>query len=174
MVDGSSGSRPSSISHARFLRVKRHLSSAHRPYPSILTFALLLGCGPREDPNRTPLPTPEDARKAIVAAMESWKSGGPTGRVIAGPPRVQINDSFRRPGQRPVGYDLLGQTRRERAISYVVRVRFADPEATETIRFVLLGIDPVLVFRQEDYDLISNWDHKMDPAPPAAESEPSP
>ncbi len=31
------------------------------------------------------------------------------------------------------------------------------------VRFLVVGIDPILVFRQEDYELISHWEHKMDP-----------
>ena len=126
---------------------------------------LAIGCARTPDGSRTPLPKPADARAAMEAALGCWKAGKPTGRRESTTPPVQIMDSFRKPGQAVDGWEILGQTTGERAVAMTVRVQFTSPKATETIRFLLLGTDPVLVFRQEDYDLISHFDHKMDPEP---------
>ncbi len=124
-----------------------------------------IGCARAPDGSATPLPKPADARAAMEAALGCWKAGRPTGRRESTTPPVQIMDSFRKPGQSVDGWEILGQTTLERAVAMTVRVKFTRPEATETIRFLLLGTDPVLVFRQEDYDLMSHFDHKMDPEP---------
>jgi hypothetical protein len=36
------------------------------------------------------------------------------------------------------------------------------------VRYIVLGIDPLFVFRQEDFDLLMHWDHHM-PASQAKE-----
>lgn len=126
---------------------------------------LAIGCAPTPDDSKTPLPTPADARAAMEAAIGCWKAGKPTGRRESTTPPVQVMDSFRKPGQAIVSWEILGQTTLERAVAMTVRVKFTSPEATETIRFLLLGTDPVLVFRQEDYDLMSHFEHRMDPEP---------
>jgi hypothetical protein len=139
------------------------MTGFRRIQPLVLLVAI--GCAQTPDGSKTPLPTPADARAAMEAALECWKAGKPTGRREPTTPPVQIMDSFRKPGQTVEGWEILGQTTGERAVAMTVRVRLSQPEATETIRFLLLGTDPVLVFRQEDYDLISHFEHKMDPEP---------
>ena len=101
----------------------------------------------------------------MEATLGCWKAGKPTGRREATVPPVQVMDSFRRPGQVVEGWEILGQTTGDRAVAITVRVKLSNPEGFETIRFLLLGTDPVLVFRQEDYDLMSHFEHKMDPEP---------
>lgn len=123
------------------------------------------GCSSEDERSKTILPSLELGRQAIVATMESWAKGRPTGGVESTSPRIQVMDTTRRPGQVATKYELVGETTGERALAYVVKVELANPAATETIRFLVLGIDPVLVWRQEDYDMMSHWEHKMDPIP---------
>jgi hypothetical protein len=130
-----------------------------------LVLTLTVGCGGSPNGNATPLPDPSAARQAMNAALESWKVGRPTGHVEPGSPRIQLNDSFRKPGQILDRYEILGQIAGERAISFVVKATLSNPSEVETIRFLLLGTDPVIVFRQEDYELLSHFEHKMDPPP---------
>ena len=132
----------------------------------IASFVVIgLGCGPSHHGNATPLPDPTIARQAMNLALESWRAGRPTGRVEPTSPRIQLNDSFRKPGQILDRYEILGQIAGERAISFVVKATLSHPAEVETIRFLLLGIDPVIVFRQEDFELLSHFEHKMDPEP---------
>lgn len=136
----------------------------------VLSTSLAIGCGEAPDTNITPLPDAPAARKAIEAAMENWKAARPTGQIDPGPPRIQVNDSFRKKDQTVERYEILGQTTRERSITFVLRVTFSNPDEVQYVRFVLLGVDPIIVFRQEDYDLMSHWEHKMDPEPSEPES----
>ncbi len=130
---------------------------------SLITVIIALGCGVSRDTNATPLPAPNVARRAVEAAMENWKAGRPTGRIESGSPRIQVNDSFRKKGQVLDHYEILGNTTAESSLTFVLKVTLSNPDEVQTVRFVLLGIDPVLVFRQEDYELMSHWEHKMDP-----------
>ena len=54
------------------------------------------------------------------------------------------------------------------------RVTWSDPEEVERIRFVVVGIDPLWVFRQADYDMIAHWEHKLPAAATTDETEPAP
>ena len=43
------------------------------------------------------------------------------------------------------------------------------------VRFVVFGIDPLWVFRQEDYEMFAHWEHLMDgPEAPAADAPAGP
>jgi hypothetical protein len=109
--------------------------------------------------------------------MVAWKAGHPTGIVEPTDPRVQVVDTHRKPGQRLDGFEVLAESADSRFRSFSIRLRLAEPEERPVVRFLVVGIDPVLVFRQEDHDLLMHWEHRMnaesDPAegPPIAPSK---
>ncbi|WP_165230757.1 hypothetical protein [Aquisphaera insulae] len=72
-------------------------------------------------------------------------------------------DSNREAEQRLVEYQILAQTSSSRNRTLSVRVRLENPAEESIVRFLVMGADPILVFRQEDYDLMMHWEHKMDP-----------
>ncbi len=100
-------------------------------------------------------------RRAVAVAMDSWKEGKEAGRLIEGRPRVQIVDTSRKPGQTLDSYEIVGESAEPRYRVFVVRVTLANPKEERTERFYLLGNDPVVAFLDEDYALISHWDHRM-------------
>ena len=44
---------------------------------------------------------------------------------------------------------------------YAVRLFLENPTQEQTVRFVVLGLDPVWVMRHEDYMMTLHWDMKM-------------
>ena len=44
---------------------------------------------------------------------------------------------------------------------FAVRLLLDTPAETITTRYLVVGQDPLWVFRQEDYELILHWEHKM-------------
>lgn len=79
-------------------------------------------------------------------------------------PQVQVVDSFRLPGQRLAGYRVVGEQASDRARTFSVQLELEGPTERSLVRFLLVGIDPVLVFRDRDYELLTHFEHKMDPA----------
>jgi hypothetical protein len=104
-------------------------------------------------------------RRAIAIAMDSWKDGKEAGRLIEGRPRVQVVDTSRKAGQTLQSYEVVGESAEARYRVFVVRLNMANPKEGRTERFFLLGNDPVVVFLEEDYHLISHWDHRMTEEP---------
>lgn len=114
-------------------------------------------------------PSEELCRQALTSALEAWKLGAPPGR-IEGVPAIEIGDTLRRPGQKLESYEILGETAGDQGRQFAVRVLFTNPAAEEKIDFILIGIDPIWVFRQEEYDMVTHWEHKMPPADDAQEA----
>jgi hypothetical protein len=136
-------------------------------FATLLTCAAFVGCKSRTEGDYRP--SEEHCRRALSAALDAWKSGEPPGR-IEGTPAVQVGDTLRRPGQKLKSYEILGENAGDQGRQFAVRVIFTDPAAEEKIDFILIGIDPIWVFRQEEYDMVTHWEHKMPPARDAKEA----
>ncbi|HVW02959.1 MAG TPA: hypothetical protein VHB77_21545, partial [Planctomycetaceae bacterium] len=70
-------------------------------------------------------------------------------------------------------YQILGEVPGDTPRCYAVRLKLTDPDAEERARFVVVGIDPLWVFRYEDFQLIAHWDHRMAEEEPAKNEEKS-
>jgi hypothetical protein len=117
-------------------------------------------------PDRPPIvPDSAQGRRAIAAAMASWKAGHPAGGVEPTSPRVQVGDTHRKPGQRLEGYEILGESADSSARTFTIRLALVEPEERPIVRFLVVGIDPILVFREEDYEMLIHWEHRMDSEP---------
>jgi hypothetical protein len=116
------------------------------------------------------VPSEAIAREALVSALDAWRRGDSPERVDSGSRDVQVADTHRQPGQTLADYEILGETAMDGGRRYAVRLRLESPAAVQKAHYVVLGIDPVWVFRQEDYDMIAHWDHPM--APEGAEGPP--
>ena len=136
----------------------------------VILSATPLACDSRR--TETPpafLPTWTEARQALDWALATWRDS-------ANPPRqinsssVQFIDQQRQPGERLSTYEILARTEVENARQFTVRLTLADDPTPRLVRYIVIGREPIWVFRLEDYDLISHWEHKMDepehPLPP--------
>lgn len=115
------------------------------------------------------VPDEQTARTALDKAMKSWQRGEPPGRIDGQPP-IQVGDTHRRPGQKLAGYEIVGQLPSDEGRLFAVRVQLENPAAEEKINFLVVGIDPLWVWRQEDYQMVTHWEHNMEP-PPAARQQ---
>lgn len=106
------------------------------------------------------VPTAELAETALRQVLDTWKSGQTATELAfrAEPITLQVADTTRRPGQRLVDYELLGEVSGEGPRVFVVRLKLDNPRKVEDARYYLVGIDPLWVFRQEDYDALAHWD----------------
>jgi hypothetical protein len=140
-----------------------------------LAMTCCLGCGP-DPPERQRLapPAPAAARAALAAALDAWKAGRPPGPVASRSPAAVAVDSSRQadPPPRLKSFTILGEVGGDDRRLFAVRLALDSPPEERDARYLVIGQDPLWVFRQEDYELISHWEHAMSPeeaagAPPA-------
>jgi len=114
-------------------------------------------------------PSPVQAEAALVAVFDAWKAGHPPGMVPdRSSPSVHVTDTFRKPDEQLVDYQILGEVPGDGPRCYAVDLRF-EPERVERVRFSVSGIDPLWVFRLEDAQHLAHWEHNMDQ--PGADDE---
>lgn len=110
------------------------------------------------------IPSASLSQAAVAAALDTWRSGGdkvPPIGIDENEVRVEWVDNVRAPGRKLAGYTILGETPATNARAFVVQLRLADPPEELKCRYLVVGIDPLWVFRQEDYDMLAHWDHVM-------------
>jgi hypothetical protein len=143
---------------------------------TLLGAALLLGAiaqaagcgGPGPDDY---VPPSDSARSALTAALDAWQRGEAPGR-LEGDPAIHVGDTHRRPGQTLGSYEILGELPVADGRRFAVRLTLANPAQEEKANYLVIGIDPLWVFREEDYRMVTHWDHNM-PAPAPAQ-DPAP
>jgi hypothetical protein len=109
------------------------------------------------------VPKAQLAGAAIASVLDAWRAGRPDDAALGTNPAIHLVDKHRKEGQRLKSYEILGEVATENARGFAVRLKLENPDESPVVRFLVLGIDPLWVFRQEDYELIAHWMHKMDP-----------
>jgi len=156
-----SGSSRTWLTHRRAVR-------RWRAAACLTAIALSAGCGRQPSAAlKKFIPPSQQAREAVAAVLEDWQSAkvpGPIDRLAV---KVQIIDRQRKEGQSLSDFEILGEVPEEGVRCFAVRLKLCDPDAEFKARFVVVGIDPLWVFRQEDYDLLNHWEHVMPEEQPA-------
>jgi hypothetical protein len=139
---------------------------------SLLVAAGAAGCY-RGDDAAAPafLPGWTEARQALESALAAWRDAPAPLPASFDPPGVIFVDKQRRPEQRLLSFEVLGQAAVENARQFTVRLRLELDGSPRLVRYYALGRNPVWVLRLEDYERICHWEHDMTepvPGPDAA------
>lgn len=114
------------------------------------------GCG---DARSDALPSDEAARQALDAALSSWRDGKKPGPIAGTSPAAEIHDSRWSLGDRLSSYEILGEEREATDMKFSVRLTLAQPAGVQEVEYHVLGRDPLMIFRDEDYLRNINMDN---------------
>jgi hypothetical protein len=136
----------------------------------VLTLFAGAGCGGHRGFERY-VPAEDTARRALETALAAWRDGGAADGPAHGLPALQVVDTQRREGQELRSYEILGAVPAEGGHRrFAVRLVLDNPAEEQKARYVVLGIEPLWVFRQEDLNKLMHWEMDMsaetDPATP--------
>jgi hypothetical protein len=130
-----------------------------RVWLAALGLFIATGCG--EPPRARFTPSADQAQAALEAALRSWQDGKPAGKINGcSNPEVFLIDNCRRPEQTLERFTILGEAAGEGPRCFAVRVRVGNPVEEQRLRFVVFGIDPLWVYRYEDYEMMMHWECK--------------
>ncbi len=126
----------------------------------LLGCALLLagGAGCAERRAERYVPPPDTAREALEVALKAWQGGSPPGKVERPGAGVFFVDNCRPEGQRLRGYAVLGEAPGEGPRCFAVKLRLEGQDEEQLARFVVFGIDPLWVYRYEDFEMMIHWE----------------
>ena len=140
-----------------------------------IVMSVTIGCGsaPEAGPERF-IPASATARSAIESALQAWQRGEPAGEVKDTRPQVFVADTHRRKGQTLDRFEILGEVPGATPACYLIKLKFSNSESEEKVRFAVVGVDPLWVFRNEDLEMLLHWDHPMPAVEEKAASESTP
>jgi hypothetical protein len=73
-----------------------------------------------------------------------------------------------------LSYEIVGPLMTiGKARPFAVRLDLGAPPETVSARYLVIGQDPLWVFRQEDFERMLHWEHKMDGEAASARPAPS-
>jgi hypothetical protein len=123
--------------------------------------ALFVGCSPRAQRNEDFVPPEAAARTALEAYLRAWSQGVTDRTVPDTRPPVMAVDELRTQGRTLTDYTVLGPVPADAPRCFAVRLTLGNPRQEVRDRYVVVGIDPVWVWRYDDYLMITHWDHPM-------------
>jgi hypothetical protein len=139
-------------------------------------FATIAGCERgAEPPPPAFVPSWQEARQALNSSLSAWRDANVAQPASSDTPGVQTVDKQRKADKRLLSFQILGQLDIETTRQFTVRLNLEGEESPQLSKYNVLGRDPVWVFRLDDYEVLSHWQHEMDPLPagPGERSKPA-
>jgi hypothetical protein len=123
---------------------------------ALALLGILAGCG---DGLARYSPTADEARTSLEAALTAWRDGKPFGEVEAKPP-VRPVDSAWQGGQQLESFQIGDQADGENGTKeFLVTLAMKKAKASQEVRYIVHGRDPVWVYREEDYKRTQNMEN---------------
>jgi len=113
-----------------------------------------MGCARQGMKTEDFTPPSVKARSALESALNLWQSGQAPGTVPGTSPSVEVVDSKWKGGQKLKSYEILGEEPGTETRSFKVRLSLAQGPPQE-VRYIVFGIEPLHVYREEDYKSLS-------------------
>ena len=119
------------------------------------------------------MPTPDVARAALSTVLNAWRDGTLAGPIKTPSATLELIDTERKPNRPLRSFEILGAIEIDRFRAFQVKLRVDNPDEDQVVRYLVVGKDPLWVFRQEDFDRFSHWEHKMEEEEdPASKAQP--
>jgi hypothetical protein len=116
-------------------------------FPALLVVAGT-GCGS----GAVAAPSGEAARTALELALKTWRDGGKPGELSGSKPAVVVHDTPWSQGGRLKSFEILREEEgSEVEKRFTVRLSLSKPEVDQEVGYHVLGVGPLMVFRDQDY-----------------------
>ena len=124
-----------------------------RVIPLIAILGLIIGCG--GPPEKKYIPKADLAQGALEAALEHWKSGAKHGPVEDFTVPVDVFDARWQNGKKLESYEILSEVPSDGPKIFLVKMKLEEDKEENEVKYFVVGKDPLLVFREQDYNKAS-------------------
>ena len=113
------------------------------------------GCGG----GSAPLVGDEQARQAVETCLNAWKAGKPPGPVTTEPIAIEAIDSQWSAKRELADYTLGPAESGVGNYTFPVKLTLRNPPESLDTRYVVIGVGPIFVYRDEDYQRMTNMEN---------------
>jgi hypothetical protein len=116
---------------------------------TVLGLGLLAGCNSADEKKYTPTET--TARQALETALGKWRDGqARPEKFTQGKTAVEVQDQAWASGQKLQGFEILSEESPGTG-PRVYLVKLKTQKGEQTVKYYVVGIDPLWVFAESDY-----------------------
>lgn len=120
-----------------------------------LTAVLLIsvaGCGGNGEAQY--IPTEATARESLNVVLKAWQDGQAHGTVTSYRVPIDTFDARWQAAKKLEKFEIVREETVDDKKSFIVKMKLAD-EAEQEVTYLVIGNDPLMVFRKQDYDKAS-------------------
>lgn len=109
------------------------------------------------------IPSTPSALQALETGLNAWREGQHPGPIEGSEPKIDFVDSRWIAGRRLQDFEILGEIPGDGPRCFTVRLSLGNPIQEQKVRYYVFGVEPLWIFRQEDYDMMNHWECMDDP-----------
>jgi hypothetical protein len=121
----------------------------------LIALAGLAGCGG----GSAPLPSAVVAHQALQTSLDAWKAGKPPSSLAGEKPGIEAVDFEWKAGKVLSNYTLGEEVTGQGVQTLSASLTIKGEPGPEEVKYMILGLDPVRIFRDEDYNRAMNMDN---------------
>jgi hypothetical protein len=119
-----------------------------------IALVALAGCG-----GSVPLPTTDVSRRALQASLDAWKAGKPAASLASEKPSIEPVDFEWKAGKVLTDFAIGEHSPGEGTQTLSASITLKGEPGPKEVKYMVLGVEPVRIFRDEDYNRAMNMDN---------------
>lgn len=113
----------------------------------------LTGCGDSSEAKY--VPSEASATEALNAALQAWQNGQAHGTITSFKVPIDTFDARWQAGEKLEKFEVIRIEQLDQHKAFVVKVKLANDQEELEDTYVVIGNNPLMVFRKQDYDKAS-------------------
>jgi hypothetical protein len=122
--------------------------SAYRLVCATVLSLAALGCGGGSTARY--IPPADNAHTALQTALTVWQSGEKHGPITSSKPEINVFDARWQAGKKLESFEIVETVTGQEQPQFKVRLKL-EGQPEETATYLVVGIDPLHIFRDADY-----------------------
>jgi hypothetical protein len=105
-----------------------------------------------------PLPSTATAREALQKSLDTWKAGKPSSSLVGEKPSIDAVDFEWKAGKVLTDFAIGEESPGQGTQTLSATLTIKGVEAPRKVQYMVLGLDPVRIYRDEDFHRALNMD----------------
>ena len=125
------------------------------PGLTMLVSLLCLSISCNSAPEKKYIPAADLAHSALSEALEQWKSGAKHGTIDSFSVPIEVFDARWQNGKKLESFEILSEVESNGPKIFIVKMKLDDDTEEKEQKYLVLGKNPLLIFREQDYQKAS-------------------